>query len=256
VKTALRPAAWALILWWLLEGCSSGTLLENHEPWSVMFRKQTRGGAAALVGTELSAPSFSLYANGFVIYYQYREGRRVLVRNRLSARSFFQLFGELSRVDTLACCDGPSCEGASCIADSLLPITLFQTINRSLEVRGLGICRGAAWLDTLQALNLFVDRLSFVGSRPFVADSIRLFVKKPVHGSTGKWPKWAVKEVELSAVYTEYVSPYEPNIEANSTVLAGHAARAVQRLFTQHGIYQSFSSGGEVYQVGFRALVP
>jgi hypothetical protein len=225
--------------------------MEGHRPWELVLQRRSYGGAASLIGTELNGPTFSLYANGHIVYYQYINGQRHLVTRRLDSREFFHLYEQRHVLDV-----------AQAEIDSLLagqhaevwPVTEFRSGNRVMKVSGLGLVtipRSAG----LERLNAYMDSACGVPGRKFSAKEVTLFVKKTT-GDIAKWPAWPVSELDLSEIGRKIVSPYEPNVDENSRMVGGSLAGKAQKALSQASVYEKFSWKGEVYLVGYRPELP
>lgn len=232
-------------LW--LQACAPVSYLENHRPSDLVFRKQAYGGVAALVGTELSAPGFSLYADGTVIYYQYINGKRKLVFSRLSKDEFFEKYNWIRKNLTRPFENIPRQAGA--------PVTEFIFNSQIITVEGLGFIRDIPVLDTLQAFSAALDQWTFKNKK-YTAQQIVLYVKKLSGGDPKAWPEWKVEEVRLDSIYKKDIGFYEPNTDENSILLEGKTAKSVQDRIEQTSIYQKFSSNGKIYAVGYRPVLP
>lgn len=235
-----------LTLWWA--GCIAGSYLDGYGPDQLILQRRTHGGVAAWIGTELNAPTFSLYANGRVVYYQYVNGRRRLVAGRLDKQEFLRLYKEKLELDTL------SIEVAHDGIGDVLPVTEFRTDVRRVEGRGVGLGQSQGH-PRLERLNAWMDSIAQGPGREFLTREVTLFVKK-ITGDAGKWPAWSVPDVDLSMIGRTPIGPYDPNVAENSIRLSGRSARTVQKAVTQVSVYEKFVWKNEVYLVGYRPELP
>lgn len=237
----------ALVCIWL-NACSPVSYLDGYKPADLIFQKKVHGGITALVGTELHAPSFSLYADGSVICYQYVDGKRKLVSSRLSESEFSAIYRRIQK--NLA---APLEET---LKQSGAPITEFFYDSKMITLEGLGFFKGLPLLDTLQEFSAFIDQLKFKKVKKHISGKIVLYVKKLSGGEPQTWPVWKVKEVNPDSIYKNDISFYEPNSDKNSIVLEGNLAKKVQREIEQTSIYQKFTFKGTIYAIGYRPVLP
>jgi hypothetical protein len=239
---ALRP----LVLLFFIS-CAPVSYLENRQPTDLVFQKKVYGGVATLVGTELQAPGFSLYADGTVIYYQYMDGKRKLVFTRLS-RSEFQITYAWIEKNVLRNIGAtPSQHGA--------PVTELIFNGLTKKVEGLGFVRGSSALDSLNEFSKTVDQLAFKKNKIFISKKIVLYVKKLSSGDPSSWPEWNIKEIDLEKIYKKDLSFYEPNSDENSITVDGDLAQKVQKTIEQTSIYQKFSFKDHIFAVGYKPVL-
>lgn len=231
-----------------LSACSPVSYLEHHRPSDLIFQKKVYGGITALVGTELHAPSFSLYADGTVIYYQYMDGKRKLVSSRLSRADFLRTYDWIKRTLSDAAGNTPKQNGTV--------VTQFYFDSRIIPIEGLGFIQGSSVLDTLQEFSKTIDQLTFRNSAKYVSKRIAIYVKRLSAGESLSWPEWKISDVNLDSVYKKDISFYEPNVDDNSLLLDGKLAEEVQKNLEQTSLYQKFSFNGKIYAVGYRPIVP
>ncbi len=242
----------------ILASCMSpGTsYLTVHQPWDRIFQRSSFGGAADIIGTELNAPSFTLYANGVMVGYRYADNKRQLVFKRLSRDEFLNLYHAVSLAMLFNELDSATvAERRSNLSLKDAPTTRFVFYSRALEVKGLGLYRQSPAADTLEAFSHELDRIMLDARQLFRADSVRLYVKKASVGDTSAWPIWPLENVRLDSIYRRDISLYEPNSDENSRLFSGDDARRIQNTIEQASIYQKFSYGGSIYAVGYRPLV-
>ncbi|MBL7961911.1 hypothetical protein JNL27_16885 [bacterium] len=231
----------------LFISCAPISYLENHQPSDLIFQKKVYGGVTALVGTELSAPSFSLYADGTSIYYQYIDGKRRLVSSRLSKSDFLIMYNWIERNLSIED-EKPSKQDGSIITE-------FFFDSKTITIEGLGFIQGSSVLDSLHEFSKQIDQLNFRKSKKYYARQIVLYVKRLSGGETGSWPEWKLR-VGLDSIYHKDISFYEPNVKENSIVLEGKIAVKVQKAVDQTSIYQKFSFKGKIYAVGYKPMLP
>jgi hypothetical protein len=231
-----------------LSACSPVSYLEHHRPTDLVFQKKVYGGVTALVGTELHAPSFSLYADGTVIYYQYIEGKRKLVSSRLSKTDFLAMYDWIHKNLSNDVGNTPKQSGAL--------VTEFFFNSHTVIIEGLGFIRGSISLDTLQEFSKQIDQLVFKNSKKYISKKIVLYVKRLSGGESRSWPEWKILEVNLDSVYKKEISFYEPNVTENSILLEGKLAEKIQKIVEQTSLYQKFSFDGKIYAVGYKPVLP
>lgn len=229
--------------------CAPASYLHGVDPWKPILQRTTHGGVAALVGTELNGPTFSLYANGIAVYYQYVNGQRQLVQRRVARADFFTLMDRLKEAAGRYREDGAS-TGAS-----ELPVTELSFENRRFRVVGLGLVSGKETRD-LEILGAEMDSMCGMAGQVFRADTVTLFVKRVPQGDPGKWPPWKVAALPPDTMARKAVSMYEPNVAENSRKVTGSIARKIQTVVTQASVYERFSWKGEVYLIGYRPELP
>lgn len=245
---------WAVTLTSCLSPGSS--YLTVHQPWDRIFQRSSFGGAADIIGTELNAPSFTLFANGVMVGYRYADNKRQLVSKRLSKDEFLNLYHAISLAMLFNELDSATvAERRSNLSLKDAPTTRFVFYSRALEVKGLGLYRQSPSADTLKAFNHELDRIMLDARQLFRADSVRLYVKKVSGGDPSAWPVWPLENVRLDSIYRHDISFYEPNTDENSEFFSGDTAMRIQGVIEQTSIYQKFSHGGNVYAVGYRPLV-
>ncbi len=251
-----HSARWTLLAVAGLTSCAAPrSYLEVHQPWDVIFQKRSYGGAADLIGTELHAPAFTLYANGSVIAYNYRDNKRRLLVKRLDRDEFLNLY---HRISILMLFDN---RDSAYVVESFrdwtdAPTTEMMFYSKRLVIKGLGMYKKSPTIDSLQAFITGLDRREWPGAKAYQADSVRVFVKKLKGGDPQVWPVWPIGEIRLESLYHVERSAYEPNVEDNSRVYAGDLARQVQAAVDQVSMYQKFSWGSAIYSVGYRPLIP
>ena len=238
----------ALLAFLFSFSCSHVSYLENRQPTDLVFQKKVHGGIAALVGTELQAPGFSLYADGTAIYYQYMDGKRKLVFTRLSRSEFQRTYAWIEKNVTRNIGTAPSQPEA--------PVTELIFNGSLARVEGLGFVRGSSALDSLNEFSKSIDQLAFKRNKIYVSKKIVLYVKKLSSGDPSSWPEWNVKEIDLERIYKKDLSFYEPNSDENSLAIEGKTAVFVQRAIEQTGVYQKFSFGKQIFAVGYRPVLP
>lgn len=243
---ALRPLHPFVCLVFL--SCAPVSYLENHEPTDLIFQKKTYGGVATLVGTELQAPGFSLYADGRVFYYQYIDGKRQLVYTRLAKKDFLRIYAWIEKNMNRTIKDPPK--------NSEAPITEFSFGRETTGIEGLGFVKGDPGLDSLQEFSKAIDRINFDRSKRYMSNKIILYVKKLPSGDPESWPKWDIKDIDPASVYRKELSFYEPNSDENSLVLEGDLAKQVQNKIEQASIYQKFGFNNQIFAVGYRPVLP
>ncbi|KAB2879512.1 hypothetical protein F9K33_08905 [bacterium] len=232
----------------LFISCARISYLDNHLPSDLIFQKKVYGGVTTLVGTELSAPSFSLYADGTVIYYRYMDGKRKFVSSRLPKRDFFIIYNWIENNLSLVTGQTSKLDGAV--------VSEFYFNSRTVTIEGLGFIQGPSQLDSLHEFSKQIDQLNFKKSKRYYAGQIVLYVKRLSGGEIESWPKWKIPEVGLDSIYQKDISFYEPNVKENSIVLEGKIAVKVQKVVEQTSIYQKFSHKGWIYAVGYKPVVP
>lgn len=227
--------------------CAPVSYVTDRQPSDLVFQKKIYGGAAALVGTELSAPSFSLYADGTAIYYHYIDGKRKLVSSRLSENEFNAIYDRIQKNLSVQLDDTPKQTGA--------PVTEFIYGSKPITVEGLGFIKGIPTLDTLQEFSNSIDQLTFRKNKKYVSKKVVLYVKKLSAGEPKTWPEWKINEIDPDSVYKKDLSFYEPNTDENSIALEGNLAVKIQKVIEQASIYQKFSFKGTIYAIGYRPVI-
>lgn len=227
--------------------CAPASYLHDHRPTDLVFQKRVYGGAADLVGSELSAPSFSLYADGTVIYYHYLDGKRKLVSTRLSESEFNAVYSRIQKNLSVQLDETPKQKGA--------PVTEFVYGSKTITIEGLGFIQGIPLLDTLQKFSESIDQMTFEKNKKYFSKKIVLYVKKLSVGEPKTWPQWNIGEVNLDSVYKKDISFYEPNTDENSIALEGNLALKIQKVIDQASIYQKFSFHGRTYAAGYRPVI-
>ncbi len=256
-KNILKISEYALCSLWLILACTPSVYLKDHKPTDLVFQKKVYGGIAALTGTELIAPGFSLYADGTVIYNQYVEGRRKLVQSRMSQGDFAKWYQRISRNLPVHAADSLlKNEESKNPAIAAAPVTEFYFGSEVTRIGGLGFYLYTPLVEGLQEFSKDLDALVFRNSRPYIAEKIILYVKRLDGGDTRAWPGWKIQEISLDLLYNKEVNFYEPNAEENSVLLEGETARQAQNVIEQAGIYQKFSFNGKIYAVGYRPVIP
>ena len=235
----------AVLIW----GCTAPSYLDGREPGELVLRKRVYGGVAALAGTELASPSFNLYANGTVITYGSVEGKRRMVVSRLRKDQFFTL---IHRAEQLNLRPTPFRENLS----STLPITELFFDSIQVVLPGLGFMDAGPDAALIDKFVKDLDRLPVGSTKPLLADSVVVYVKKVSKGDVKAWPPWPLQEINPISVYRQEISFYESNVEANSVVVYGKTAKRVQQLLQQTGIYEKFTFNGSIFAVGYRPLLP
>jgi hypothetical protein len=240
------PAQWSLMCLVFIS-CAPISYLTDRQPTDLIFQKRTYGGAAALVGTELSAPAFSLYADGTVIYYHYLEGKRILALSRLSESEFNDVYSRIQKNLSVHLDEIPKQTGA--------PVTEFVYASKTIAIEGLGFIHGIPLLDTLQKFSESIDQMTFGKNKKYFSKKIVLYVKKLLAGEPQIWPEWKIKEIDPDSIYKKDLSFYEPNDEENSKTLEGTLAKNIQNEIEQASIYQKFSFKGKIYAIGYRPVI-
>ncbi len=231
--------------------------LQVHQPWDQIFQKQSFGGAADIIGTELNAASFTLYANGVMVCYRYADGRRRLVSKRLTRQDFLNLYHSISLAMLFNERDSAYVmESLTNTALTEAPTTRMVFYSRKLNIKGLGLYASSPAVDELEAFNLHLEKLALDAHQPFRTTSVKVFVKKVNSGDTSVWPDWPIPELRLDSIYQKDISFYEPNVEENSRLVRGELAEKIQDVVEQTSIYQKFSYGGSIYAVGYRPMLP
>ncbi|MBL7994774.1 hypothetical protein JNM05_05330 [bacterium] len=248
MKFSFFAALSVALFQFLFNSCSPVSYLDNRQPSDLIFQKSVYGGITALVGTELSAPSFSLYADGTVIYYQYIDGKRKFVSSRLPKREFFVVYNWIEKSLLPATGQTAKLDGAV--------VTEFYFNSRTITIEGLGFIQGSAQFDSLHEFSKQIDQLIFKKSKKYYARQIVLYVKRLSGGDIGSWPEWKISEVGLDSIYQKEVSFYEPNVKENSLIIEGDIAVKVQKVVEQTSIYQKFSFRGRIYAVGYKPMLP
>lgn len=235
---------------------SGASYLTVHQPWDRIFQRTSFGGAAEIIGTELNAPSFTLYANGVAVGYRYTDGKRQLVSKRLGREAFLNLYHAISLAMLFNELDSTTvAEQRIHLALNEAPTTRFVFYSRIIEIKGLGLYLRSPAVDTLEAFNHKLDRIMSDARETFRTDSVLLYVKKVTTGDTSVWPAWPIHEVRLDSIYRRDVSFYEPNVVENSELFSGETAVRIQNTVEQVSIYQKFSYGEHIYAVGYRPLL-
>ncbi|MBL7961992.1 hypothetical protein JNL27_17290, partial [bacterium] len=216
MKINFFAALFISLLQFIFNSCAPVSYLDNHMPSDLIFQKKVYGGVTALVGTELSAPSFSLYADGTVIYYRYMDGKRKFVSSRLPKRDFFNMYNWIENKLSHAAGQTSKLDGAV--------VSEFYFNSRTVTIEGLGFIQGSSLLDSLHEFSKQIDQLNFKKSKKYYARQIVLYVKRLSGGETGSWPEWKIREVGLDSIYHKDISFYEPNVKENSIVLEGKIA--------------------------------
>ena len=227
--------------------CAPISYLTDRPPTDLVFQKRVYGGAADLVGTELSAPSFSLYADGTVIYYHYLDGKRKLVSTRLSESEFNAVYSRIKKNLSEHLDETPKQTGA--------PVTEFVYGSKTITIEGLGFIQGVPTLDTVQEFSISIDQLTFRKNKKYISKKVILYVKRISAGEPKTWPEWNIEEVNLDSVYKKDISFYEPNTDENSIALEGNLAVRIQQVIDQASIYQKFSFRGKTYAAGYRPVI-
>lgn len=247
IRFSISPRTPCLIVCLLFVSCAPASYLRDHRPTDLIFQKRIYGGAAALVGTELSAPAFSLYADGAVIYYHYAEGKRKLVSSRFTESEFKAVYARIQKSLSIPLEQIPVQPGA--------PVTEFIFHSRTITVEGLGFTKDVPLLDTLQEFSASIDRLTFGKNRKHFSNKVIVYVKKLSGGEPHAWPEWKIKEINPDSVYKKDISFYEPNADENSITLEGDLAKKIQKEIDQVSIYQKFSFNGNIYALGYRPII-
>ncbi|MBX7150134.1 hypothetical protein K1X84_00740 [bacterium] len=225
-------------------GCSQASYLETHSPWEMIFQKKVYGGAAELVGTELNAPSFSLYANGRVIYYRYIDGKRKMAVAVLTREEFLELLKVIS--DLLTPVDSVFLDGSG---DA--PITEYYFYGRRIPIKGLHQSESA-----FGRFNESIDQMYFKKSMDYIPEKIVLYVKRLSSGDASAWPEWNINGIDLEKIYMKDISFYEPNSEENSIIIEGKLVNRVQNFIEQTGVYKKCVFNKHVFAVGYRPVLP
>lgn len=226
-------------------GCSQGSYLQTHTPWELIFQKKVSGGTAELVGTELNAPSFSLYANGRVIYYRYLDGKRKMAESNLTREEFLELLKSVS--DQLTPVDSVIIQDESTNA----PVTEYYFYGRRIHVKGF-----IPPHDAFEKFNTFIDRMHFKNSRDYIPKKIVLYVKRLSSGDITNWPEWKFHAIDLQKIYKKNIDFYEPNVDENSFVIDGNSVKKVLNFIEQAGVYKKCSWKNRIYAVGYRPVLP
>lgn len=227
--------------------CTQASYLATHAPWELIFQKKVYGGAAELVGTELNAPSFSLYANGRAIYYRYVDGKRKMAVSDLSREEFLELLtaisDKLTPTDTTVILD----------ESSEAPVTEYYFYGRRIRIKGLGLSSSH---NAFEKFNDSIDRIHFEKSRNYIPEKIILYVKRLPTGDIGNWPEWKIPDIDLDKIYKKEISFYEPNSNENSLVIEGKWVKPVQDFAEQTGVYKKCVLHKKIYAVGYRPVLP
>ena len=239
----------------LLTSCAPTSLLEGTHWNELIFQKKSHGGAAALVGSELISPSFSLFADGRVVYYQYTRSGRRLVYSQMDRISFFALYNSLDHLLDLEDQDDElSRELTTNRLVQQAPVTEFYFRNRWRVFPGLGFYENTKF-DSLQAFNRRIDQMTFAHSRIFEPDSILLFVKKIETQVSADDPQWNIKGIEPDKIYTRHVGYYTPNVIQNSRVIRGSLVHKVLKHIGKAGAYRKFRYKQYVFAIGVQMLI-
>jgi len=231
--------------------------LQVHQPWDVIFQKQSYGGAADIIGTELNAPSFTLYANGMIVSYRYADSKRRLVFKRLTQTEFLNIYHSIALAMLFNERDSAyTIESQTNSALKEAPTTRLVFYARKLEIKGLGLFQRSPSVDELEAFNLRLEQLTQDARQPFRTDSVCVFVKRLTSGDPTAWPPWPLPDIQLDSIYRKEISFYEPNVVENSQGFGGQLAKKIQQVIEQTSIYQKFSYDGYIYAVGYRPIFP
>jgi len=236
-------------------GCSPLSYLTDHNPGDLIVQKKSWGGAAQLVGSELSSPSFSLFADGTVVFYEYGKSGRKLVEARLDRSAFFRLYKSIDKQLRLDPGSAQLIREKS--TNKILqqaPVTAFYFKGQWKVFPGLGFYESPL-LDSLEEFNRYIDKLHFSKTSDFKPDSIVLYVRKMDTPVSNNYPAWSLTKVTPDKIYKRYVGYYAPNVEENSRRIGGRSARKIMSLLGSGGMYRKFQYRNSVYSLGARILV-
>lgn len=247
-----------LLSYTALFSCATVSYLNGRAPDDLIFRKTTTGAVIRLAGQELTAPEFSLYADGSVIKYTYRDGQRQLARYRLSRKAFMDIYQTIHSRWT---CISDTAETLNTLKneDALTADIYVQYIfvGDTVTVRPFRtVKKNTIEKHDLLTLAQWMDTLPLGKPSPFIGDSVLLFVKKIEKADPAIYPLWPWTAIDLSLIYKKPVSMYEPNVPENSTHITGSMARRIQKTIPAHGQYAKYQYQNAVYAVGYRPLLP
>ena len=236
----------------MLSSCADVSYLSGYRPETVICRKQITAGVINRIGGELNAPSFTLLANGTIIYFDYVGGQRSLVRGQLTKKEFFLLFTRIQKIRT----DDTKDTLRQTSDENILPVVTLEFPDGAVR---FAMTEQADTITSESRLTLFsrqLDSVRIKNSRLYVADSVVLFARPVSSGDINLLPSWPLESVGLDTLVKKQVSMYEPNAVENSVMLRKPMSVRIQKLIPQSGIYKKFAYKNRIYAVGYRPLIP
>lgn len=236
----------------MLSSCTDVSYLSGYRPETVICRKHMTAGVINRIGGELNAPIFTLLANGTIIYFDYVEGRRSLVRSKLTKKEFIILLTRIQQIRT----DYTNNTLRQISDENILPVVTLDFPDGTVR---FAMTEQADTTTSESRLTLFSRRLESVrinNFRLYVADSVILFARPVSSGDIRLLPSWPLESVGLDTLVKKQVSLYEPNALENSVMLRKPMSVRIQKLIPQSGIYKKFAYKNRIYAVGYRALIP